>query len=363
MARQRLGLRDSEAILRKYARLSGWNLCVGAGVSVGPFESWDRLCEQLLETIPTKSGEVFSARQALSLMTNEAAIQAFRETMRLDEDEFRKALSEVLYRNFRKAVPPRRWPLMVDALSAEKPGDLSARNWQQFVDELLKRFPDFTGHLLARVIVRSINKGVGPSAIVTFNVEPLFLALLNAYVSILSRGKKKEPMFDRIVRSISCRKSGRIPFFFCHGLFAIPGARGDNADAAAWDKIVFAESDFMQVTDAGFSWQALTFQSCCVSRPTVFYGLSFTDPNLRRWLHWLQNNRQSELRAVLRGSSEPTAHIWLTQSLASETVRRFVEASVEHLGVRVGWLQSWKSVERDLGRLLGLGQPPVPSAQ
>ena len=79
-----------------------------------------------------------------------------------------------------------------------------------------------------------------------------------------------------------------------------------------------------------------------------------TDPNMRRWLAWVQRNRLSELKQVFGTNVDTTQHFWLTKQPASEKEALWIESAVAHLGVRIVWLEEWGQVGRVLSTMLDL---------
>jgi hypothetical protein len=204
---------------------------------------------------------------------------------------------------------------------------------------------------LASVVIDSETDGFGPAAILSFNAEPLLYALINARASVSASFSPKAPL-DRITRSLSNRNSGRIPYVFCHGLLPIEGH--PSSDWHSIDKLVFSEADYLQVANGGFTWQSSTFFEACMSRSVVFIGLSFSDPNLRRWLGIMHQNRLRELQIIGHNAVASAPHYWFRTIPNTPEEKAWIEAAVAHLGVRLFWLQNWTEVGPALRSMLGL---------
>jgi hypothetical protein len=122
---------------------------------------------------------------------------------------------------------------------------------------------------------------------------------------------------------------------------------------AAPEKLVFSEGEYLQLANSAFSWQSALFLGTAVLRSIVFVSLSFSDPNLRRWLAWVHANRTAELE--IRGKElECYEHYWLKEDIADDDQKRWIESSVRHLGVRLVWIKSWTKVGTYLERMLSL---------
>lgn len=94
----------------------------------------------------------------------------------------------------------------------------------------------------------------------------------------------------------------------------------------------------------------------------LFFGLSMSDPNLRRWLALSQ--QQSNDGHVLRGGRESLPHLWMTKLPDAQATREPTWQSLTHLGVRTAWLNDWQHITDALENVIGLfrrtsaDQPP-----
>lgn len=223
-------------------------------------------------------------------------------------------------------------------------------------------YPSLSAISIARVVASAMDANRGPAAILSFNAEPLLYALLNACISFLQAVKNKgrgtpiarKAMTDRVTRATTDRVTGRMPFIFCPGLLPVDGSADPGPLDASIDKLVFSETDYLQLANTMFSWQSSAFINTCISKSIVFVGLSFSDPNIRRWLAWVHRNRVVELKGVFKSEEESARHYWLARKPASHDEQRWTESVVAHLGVRLVWLDEWTDVEGVLQAMLGL---------
>lgn len=239
-------------------------------------------------------------------------------------------------------------------MAANHQGELQVAQWELFLGNVKRYYPTISATVVADVVAKAIEAERGPAAILSFNAEPLLFSLLNAHIACNPLSASKKAVFDRITRATTERKAGRIPYVFCHGLLAIPGVVRLGPRNVSIDKLVFSESEYLQLANSAFSWQSSVFLDTCVSRSVVFIGVSLSDPNMRRWLAWVQRNRSNELKEVFHTSANTTQHYWLNRKPTVESQALWIESAVAHLGVRLVWLERWESVGDVLASMLHL---------
>jgi len=340
-------------VLRQRADSSGWALCVGAGTSYPMFPDWYSLVTGLVE----KDAD---AAIAAAIMPNlskgfglDALVQAAQGRSGLTPDDFANLLSDQLYSQLKQKLTVPEWKMFRRGLSAFRPGDMTPQMWRSFSNAVATHFPSVSAIQIADVVVKSIESETAPVAILSFNAEPLLYALINARVSVArTRDHSPTAVLNRITRSLSNRNADLLSFVFCHGLLPIEGH--PSSDWHSLDKLVFSETDYLQVANSGFTWQSSTFFDTCMSRSTVFIGLSFSDPNLRRWLGIMHQNRLRELQNIGKTGVASAPHYWFRTMPATAEERDWIEAAVSHLGVRLVWLNSWSEVGSTLKRMLGI---------
>jgi len=346
MAKQGISFASLRSMLVGRANSSGWTLCIGAGTSYPMFPSWNELVQKLAERdIPEDVARDIlpKLREGFGL---DALLQASRDRLKMSTEEFAQVISTEFYAEMKHRIGTKGWRILNRGLAAFHPGDMTPAMWKGFDGIMTSNFPQVSALEIASAVVESSTAGLAPAAILSFNAEPLLYALINARTSRTSPKNTKAPL-DRITRSVSNRSADRIPYVFCHGLLPI-----DGHTSSGWhslDKLVFSESEYLQVANSGFSWQSSIFIDSCMSRSVVFVGLSFSDPNLRRWLGILHQNRLRELETIGRGSHDSAPHYWIRK-----TEKSWTEAAVAHLGVRLIWLDEWNQVGLALRKMLGL---------
>jgi hypothetical protein len=234
--------------------------------------------------------------------------------------------------------------------------------WNRYLDIIEHELPQCSAFAISEAIVDVLETELAPSAILSFNAEPLLPSLVNGLWrkklagNRRSSGTKERPrkIIDLVTQSVSMRVNHRLPVYFLHGVLPAPENRRSEEIAGSGDGLVFSESDYLQLANSVFSWQAAAFTDICSSQSVVFVGVSLSDPNMRRWLSWVHANRMYELS--LRGDfkGESTVHYWITLRPESHLERRWQESIVAHLGVRIIWVKEWPQVGLALRQMLGI---------
>lgn len=372
MAKKGFVLNDLTS-LRGPIRDSGWVLCVGAGTSGGLFPDWPSLVESMMidDAVVSDRNSLLTSLRTAKGFSLDALIQAAQDRLGLPDDEFADRLAKHLYSQL-PADPIR--SRMLKCLASVAPGEHTQREWKQFIDDVsgVKRIPSAVTLAEQIAIIRGTE--MAPKAILTFNAEPLLYALINAQCAVRStksvpspRANVAEPqIMDPITRSISARRTDRIPYYFCHGLLSVRGGGVGLLEDGSPEKLVFSESEYLSLANASFSWQASTFISLALSHSMVFIGTSFTDSNIRKWLSWMYENRRHEIhqRAEIAarrvgssmtklGAGSSTLHYWLNVRPKVPGEQEWTESLVAHLGVRLVWLDDWSEVGPAMSRLTG----------
>src|SRR5699024_6937163 len=103
----------------------------------------------------------------------DALIQAVYNVSGLDENGFCDLLSEHIYAGLKGKLAPDEWKLIVRGLGAKCPDELQ-NDWRDFIC-ILQRVAggNNTSFDLAEIICESIKQDRRPSAILSFNAEPL----------------------------------------------------------------------------------------------------------------------------------------------------------------------------------------------
>jgi hypothetical protein len=342
-------------VLAQRARTWGWALAIGAGTSLTAFPDWGRLVKELIAADSAVAAPAVLFESLSETFSYDALIQAAKDVLDEDDSTFTKRLADLLYQGVKKRAGTS-WPNIAKALTAASPGQLKRDKWKSFLAFIKMNYPTLSSFQIAEVVITARTANLAPSAVLSFNGEQLLYSLVHAIAATSAApgdDLKKERVFDRVTRGISHREAPRIPYIFCHGLIPMDEGFSLFPQMAAPEKLVFSEGEYLQLANSAFSWQSSLFLGTAVLRSIVFVGLSFSDPNLRRWLAWVHANRTAELET--RGKNpECYEHYWLKEDIDDEDEKRWIESSVRHLGVRLVWIESWKKVGKYLERMLSL---------
>lgn len=355
MSNYSLTWKSCKDVLAQRARTWGWALGIGAGTSLKAFPDWGRLVKELITADLDASDPKTLFSSMSGTFSYDALIQAAKDILDEDDATFTKRLADLLYQEVKtKAADD--WPNIAKALTAASPGQLKRDKWKSFLDFVNANYSTVSALPIATAIMKARNANLAPAAVLSFNGEQLLYSLVHAIAAITApttADLKKQRVFDRVTRGISHREAPRIPYIFCHGLIPMKEGFSLFPTMAAPEKLVFSEGEYLQLANSAFSWQSSLFLGTAVLRSIVFVGLSFSDPNLRRWLAWVHGNRAAELE--IKGKDpECYEHYWLKEDIDDEDEKRWVESSVRHLGVRLVWIESWGKVGAYLERMLSL---------
>lgn len=352
MAKTGLTQAQCRGLLRKRAQQEGWVLCIGAGVSRPVFPDWAGLVHNLIE----RDLGTGSADQLLHLRTRfsaDAFIQAATDRLGLSDEAFAEILCEELYSHVRSKLTAVQWQRFVEIMDSRHLGRATLAQWMAFRNDVQNVFPDSTAIGIAATIADVIETAYAPTAILSFNAEPMLAALINANVAIRRSSSSSRDVMDYVTHATSDRKQGRVPYVFCHGLLPIPEV-DRNHSLSSVDKLVFSEASYLNLANSAFSWQSASFLRAAALHSLVFVGVSLSDPNMRRWLSWVHSVRVAELTEVGAPSPTSTVHYWITRQAGSAAERKWTESLVSHLGVRIIWVSEFSEISARLRTMLSL---------
>ncbi|MGO9209759.1 MAG: SIR2 family protein [Terriglobales bacterium] len=365
MAKAGLHWKQAQALLRGTIPRTGWSLCIGAGTSLPMFPSWPDLVKGLIEVSNPHGNAAALRDNLLDQYAPDAVIQAAQDRLGLDDDQFLRVLADSLYRSARRTLGDKNWNYFQAAFEARIPASIHLNTWDIMLHLVQRLFPGCSALEIALIVSELAEMELRPSAILSFNAEPLLYALINDFYAIAHKrpgdrydaaAAARAPL-DQVVGVTSLMSPERIPYYFCHGLLTVPGEKEHDVDhirATSVDRLVFSESDYLNIASGMFSWQSAAFTSNAVSRPIVFIGVSLSDVNIRRWLSWIHEMRVAELETTTGLAVTSTTHYWLRCQTGTPDEDRWIGSIVAHLGVRLIWLDTYADVGPALRSLLGM---------
>jgi len=349
MAKKGLDIRTMQEVLKN---IDSWSLCVGAGINLPLLPDWYSLAQNIISA-HCASDNIDIELYKKHGFTADAMIQAVRNHISVDDDEFRKMISEELYAPIKNVLSTDDWKAFVKIHEGKGLDHIKKEEWTIFARIVDTYMKDLSANYLAQVVVSSIVNKVEPKTILSFNGEAIFLALLNYYYWNSAPRDNNKDKFDRIVNGICSTSNYRIPYVHCHGVLPINGVKqkkGMRAD----EKLVFLEDSYLRLANSPISWQAIQFIENCMNSRMVFVGVSLTDPNMRRWLGWIHNNKMQEFKTNGIKTDNSTEHYWINKKPGTTVEKIWIEESVAHLGVRLVWIDNWSQVGEALRKMLGI---------
>lgn len=345
---------------RGILRGADWSLCVGAGLSTGLVPQWEDLTRA-----------VFS--RATGMTINQEQFKQMAGTVGWGLDAWLQAgLNEFIVRGGSRAafttyIAEELYSELLAKAQAEGMRDLLARalgnpKSNSPKDSLrLFEFLDRECHgssllAVARWLRRASSLKLGPRGVLTFNADGLLDVVLTL-LALKDHGKGGFPKdeFRRVVRTAN-RIGEAIPVYHLHGCLAptVPEAKKLQE---ARENLIFPESGYSRISSTVATWQQTVFLSHAQSHRLVFFGLSMSDPNLRRWLSWCTANAVQEAKAAYQKTNDELImgdHIWIRPRPKNALHAQALEHSLIHLGTRIAWLESWEDVAPALDNLLSL---------
>lgn len=311
MAKQGL---TAKTALNLVKRDHTWALCVGSGISFPIFPLWDGLARKIVHNfVPAADGSFDDLSKKMSA---EVLLQAATEMAGKDHKSFSRDLAETLYEGLFGGLSKPDKDVVLQCLTSD-PGS-GGVDWARYLAIVQgKSATKTTAMSLAESILRQKARNRAPSVILSFNAEMLLGSLMNAVAHETYAENKK--FFDYMIEPTSFHDKDRIAYYFCHGVMPVPGTWNKARSMfSADEKLVFLENEYLQLANSSYSWQSTAFINTLSNHIVYFVGLSFVDPNIRRWLAWIQEER---LKAIKKHNpksavSISTSHYWIEKNRA-----------------------------------------------
>ncbi len=339
-----------KSMLKSQARDKGWTLCVGAGISTPLFPTWEELVRDIILDIHPQISS-YAVNEIVSHNNLDTLIQAAYNIKNRDY-KFEDYLSEKLYNKLKQNIEPKYWSQFCELFTCPHANSYDIPNWKPFIELRDKIFKGTTAYSLAKLIATIGFDVYKPNAILSFNAEPLLFALINSFTreKAIQTGKTTPELVELVTNSIVSYSKNKIPYCFCHGALLSWLATKQDKRYDVDSKLVFLENQYLHMSNNSFSWQSTIFLNHCINSAMVFIGVSLSDPNMRKWLSWVQYERSADINQ----SVDSTKHFWITKEPDNEETMKWMEASVYHLGVRIIWIKEWNEATNALKKILGI---------
>ena len=276
-------------------------------------------------------------------------IQSAYDKSQLEAAKFAEHLSSSLYHKILDNLSYLDKKEIIKCLSSTHPDP--NRKWTKFI-KVVTQYGEPSAMQVARIITEAYVKNKGLESILSFNAEVLLSSLVNAIMQIEHKHNTK--ILDYITEPTSSHYKGRISYIFCHGSVAIPeSSRVAQKQFNSLDKLVFSENEYLQLANSSYSWQSSRFINTLTTNTVFFVGLSFKDPNIRRWLAWIHECRKQAINKF-NNQHDCTAHYWIEKAPNDEGVKTWIESSVAHLGIRMIWISDWNEIEQVFRKVIKL---------
>lgn len=352
--------KDASGLFQKSAQ--EWTLCIGAGVNKDILPDWSDLTLNMVNKIfkfgwTKNEFEISNKKIGFSYdswiqaclnkqIQSGSSLKAFHNLLEseLYEDLLNKAegdgIKELIQRFLNK-------PLMKKSEN---------KKIIRFFD---KQFSGTTLLQIVEVLISDPQKYKMPGSIITFNADPLLYSLLIVYhqekYATPDRPKATEP-FKPILKSYHTWGQ-KIPIFHLHGsifpdLISTTSTTKKSKDGR--ENLIFLESSYTKVAGSMFTWAQTNFLYHALNTKMLFFGISMIDPNIRKWLNWTSANINADLSSYHNDETIANRHIWLKPRPTDTKLQDFYQSSLQHLGVKMGWIDNYNQVGDALLNLMKL---------
>jgi hypothetical protein len=173
-------------------------------------------------------------------------------------------------------------------------------------------------------------------AVVNFNVD----SVLRTYI----RARYGSYLFRTIESPSKIGRVGRIPIYHMHGFLKF--YRSERQDDDDEVRCVFTEGEYYDFFNRPNSIFNYTFLYLLREFNCLFVGMSMTDENIRRLLHY--STSEYRQRALERGAASPDRialrHFAILKRSGSAKIDELTDVSLRRLGTRVLWITDFAEV-------------------
>ncbi len=337
-----------------------WTLCVGAGICIGILPSWDKLTRNLLNEIFSYNWtkEKFEERCRLTGFSLDSWIQGCQNQHvnlnKKTKESFNKILENVLYKDLLNNAKSNNVLDEVIKLF-EKSNKLKKIEIEKICNFFDTEYSDTTLVKLVKVLVYNSDTIKLPKSIITLNADSLLPSLLRIYqIQYFNKEKTNflQPPEEYVKITNSSDKWGdKIPIFQLHGTIS-PTEDLEREISDNRENLIFLEDSYNDIARNIHSWTQSTFLYTAQNNRLVFLGLSMTDPNIRKWLGWINCDNIKEIKKKSPKSSLTLNHLWITTKYKNTELQSFLDISMHHLGIKLALIDDWKDIDDRLKFIL-----------
>tara|TARA_R100000935_G_scaffold29362_1_gene49652 strand:+ start:4255 stop:5331 length:1077 start_codon:yes stop_codon:yes gene_type:complete len=358
MATETIQLSESkyQNYLRSFTN-QNWILCLGAGICRGILPDWFELTLNLTNsTFGNKwTKDEFQKITSEVGFSLDSWIQGCFNKLQSQGksiEEFNKELESSLYSellNKAELVNLKKELILL----FESPKQIKQKKVFELCDFFETNYSETSLLQIVKALLTEDEKSKLPSAIITFNADSLLhslIVLFNIRKQFDKTGIYSQPkeLFRKVTRTFQSWADS-IPIFHLHGSIS-PSTGILNRDSR--DSLIFLENSYNDVANSMYSWAQSTFLYSAQNSKLVFFGLSMSDPNIRRWLSWTNLAYTEELKKVAEGNGASIPHLWIKTKARSEDIQEFMDISLRHMGVKIGLIENYSMVEETFKKIM-----------
>ena len=159
MAKKGLDISTIQSVLRDVKDSGGWSLCVGAGTSMPALPDWFALVEKLINK-NCSSKDIIDINVYKKMgFSADAMIQAVRNRLDVNDNEFIQMLSEEVYAPIKNNINLTEWNAFIKVHEAFTLSGIRDDDWKTFKGIIDKVLNSTSANLLAKVVVEAIRNG------------------------------------------------------------------------------------------------------------------------------------------------------------------------------------------------------------
>jgi hypothetical protein len=338
-----------------YLAPKSWTLCVGAGISKGIVPDWHNLAHHVVNSAYnlSLSDDEFQKIVSEAGWSLDSWIQAAANKFQADGREsadFKSLIESQIYSIIRsKATGMGLSRYLIQVLS--DPHSAPRDRVIEICDFLENTFSGSSLFQTGRALIQCEKSGTAPKAVLTFNADTLLETYINLNLRrthYLGPGPYGHPEFPFVQVTRPVIKSGNnIPIIHCHGAIA-PKDTGVHRHRDSRDRLIFLEQEYLDMASSRASWGESQFLFHAHSTKMVFLGLSMADSNIRKWMNGINIEKSRDLQLFGYEGIPNPHHVWIKPEPAAPQMKQVYLLSLLHLGVRPGWIKSWRDVEAAL---------------